>query len=690
MTSRSEAAEALLLNPHVRFAAAIGLIVVATIVAYSPAVPGGFIWDDDAHVTKPELRSARGLSRIWFDVGATQQYYPLLYSVFWIEHRCWGDRPVGYHVANIAMHLCAVVLVMLVVRWLLREKSVSWAEAAAYLSGAVFALHPVHVESVAWITEQKNTLSAVFYLGAMLSYLHFDRSRRRGSYGLATAFFAFSLLSKPVTVTLPAALLGVFWWLRGRLNWKRDVLPLLPWFAMSVASGLFAAWVEHDVIGAKGEEFQLSVAQRVLLPGRIVWFYLYKLFWPAELIFVYPRWDVNPAVWWQWLFPAGLLVLTMALAVCCRRSRAPLAAFLFFVGSLFPVLGFFNVYLFLYTFVADHFQYLPSLGVIALACGSIAAATKKMSSRVQSAALMAILPIILGLLTYRQCETYADIVTMYETTLRKNPDCWMAHNNFGVALDNQGRSQDAIAHYLQALKLRPNYPEACNNLGVTLNALGRHGEAAAFHRKALAIRPKYPEALHNLGLDLKAMGQFDDAIAAYRDALQMRPDFPEAYYDLGIALGAGGRIQDAIASYRQAIALRPNDAAAMSNLAAMLVKVGEIPEAIERSQQALVLDPKNPLTRLNLGIALGTSGRLKEAAEQFEQSERLQPDLIDAPWNLAMTYEAMGWSREATAAARRARKLAESSGQTGLVERMDRWMASRTGTMTSRPSSSAD
>lgn len=671
-------------------AAYAGLIVLVTVAAYSPSVRGGFIWDDDAHVTKPELRSAHGLYRIWFDVGATQQYYPLLYSVFWIEHRCWGDRPIGYHLANLAMHLCAVVLVMLIVRWLLREKSVPWADPAAYLTGAVFALHPVHVESVAWITEQKNTLSAVFYLGAMLSYLNFDRSRRRGSYGLATALFALSLLSKPVTVTLPAALLGVFWWLRGRLNWKRDLLPLLPWFALSVASGLFAAWVEHDVIGARGEEFHLSAAQRVLLPGRIVWFYLYKLFWPAELIFVYPRWDVNPAVWWQWFFPAALLVLTIFLAVNCRRSRAPLAAWLFFVGSLFPVLGFFNVYLFLYTFVADHFQYLPSLGVIALMCGSIAAGAMKASSRVRSAALMAILPIVLGILTYRQCETYADIVTMYETTLQKNPKCWMAHNNLGVALDNQGRSQDAIAHYRQALELRPNYPEACNNLGVTLHALGRHDEAAALHRTALAIRPRYPEALHNLGLDLKALGRLDEAIAAYREALRIRPEFPEAYYDLGIAQGAAGRFQDAIASYRQAISLRPTDALAMSNLAAMLAQAGEMPEAIERSRQALNLDPNNPLTHLNLGIALGTSGRLREAAEQFERTERLQPDLIDAPWNLAMTYEAMGMSTEATASARRARKLAAASGQAELVKRMDRWLASRPATTSSRPSSRSD
>ncbi len=248
--------------------ATVALIAIATIVACAPAVRGGFLWDDDAHVTKPELRSVHGLYRIWCDVGATQQYYPLVHSAFWVQHKLWGDSPPGYHAVNVALHAGAAVLVLLIVRRLLAERGVAWAEAGAFLTAAVFALHPVHVESVAWITELKNTLSAVFYLAALLTYLRFDRTRRPGLYWLAAALFVLGLLSKTVTATLPAALLVIFWWQRGQLAWKRDVAPLLPWFVLGAVSGLFTAWVEHNLIGAKGQAFELSAVQRLMLAWR--------------------------------------------------------------------------------------------------------------------------------------------------------------------------------------------------------------------------------------------------------------------------------------------------------------------------------------------------------------------------------------------------------------------------------------
>ena len=209
-------------------------LAAAVFITYQPCWHGGFIWDDESHVTRAELQSWHGLLRIWTDVAATTQYYPLLHSVFWLEHAAWGRAEIGYHLANLALHACVVVLVLAV----LRRLNVP----GAWLAAAIFALHPVQVESVAWITEQKNTLSAVFYLAAALCYLRFDRTRGRAWYAGAAALFIAALLSKTITGTLPGALLVIFWWQRGRLSWKKDVLPLAPFFLAGIRSPRLTAW----------------------------------------------------------------------------------------------------------------------------------------------------------------------------------------------------------------------------------------------------------------------------------------------------------------------------------------------------------------------------------------------------------------------------------------------------------------
>ncbi len=340
------------------------LVLLLTLVVYWPALNGSLLWDDDAHLTRAKLQSIDGLRRIWFQMGATQQYYPLLHSAFWLEHRLWGDSVLGYHLINVVWHMLAVTLVYAI---LTRLKI-----CGALLAAAIFAVHPVMVESVAWITEQKNTLSAVFYLSSMLVYLKFDQSRRPTNYCLAVVLFVLGLLTKTVTATLPAALLVIFWWQRGKLSWRRDVLPLLPFFAVGAVAGLLTAWVERTQIGATGSDFELSFLARCALAGRVIWFYLGKLFWPANLIFIYPRWTIDPTQAWQWIFSAAALALTIALFILHKRWRAPLAGWLLFCGTLFPVLGFLNVYPFVFSFVADHFQYLASLGIIVLIASAIA------------------------------------------------------------------------------------------------------------------------------------------------------------------------------------------------------------------------------------------------------------------------------------------------------------------------------
>ena len=337
------------------------LLVAATFLAYRPAWNGQPVWDDDAHMTKPELRSAAGLCRIWTQLGATQQYYPLVHTVFWLEHRLFGNATPGYHLLNILLHFFSALLLVTILRRLGIPGKAAW------LAGGIFALHPVMVESVAWITELKNTLSGVFSLGAALAYLKFDSERDKKHYAIALLFFLFGLLSKSVIVTLPAALLVVFWWKRGRIGWKRDVAPLLPFFAIGIISGVFTAWVERRYFGAEGSDFNLAFIDRCLIAGRAVWFYLYKLLWPANLIFIYPRWHIDATAVWQYLFPAAFLLAAVLFWRLRSRSRTPLAVLLYFTITLFPALGFFNVYPFRYSFVADHFQYLACIGPIAAA-----------------------------------------------------------------------------------------------------------------------------------------------------------------------------------------------------------------------------------------------------------------------------------------------------------------------------------
>jgi tetratricopeptide (TPR) repeat protein len=588
---------------------AAALVFCCTLLAYWPALEGGLLWDDAAHVTRPELRSLHGLWRIWFELGATQQYYPVLHSAFWIEYKLWGDAMLGYHLANLSLHAAAACLVLLIMRRLRLP--------GAWLAALIFALHPVCVESVAWITEQKNTLSTVFYLSAALLYLDFDETRRRSQYFLALALFVLALLSKTVTCTLPAVLLVVFWWRRGRLSWKRDVLPLLPWFALGTAGGLFTAWMERNYLGAEGPDFTLTLVERFLVAGRAVWFYLGKLVWPADLMFVYPRWRVELGDWWQYLFPLGALAALTGLGLLARRRRGPLAGALIFVGTLFPALGFFNVYPFVYTYVADHFQYTASLGIIVPAVSKLASAVRPGTRRLAVAAACLALA-ALGALTWQQCGMYRDFETLFRETLKRNPTCWMAHNNLGVFIgQTPGRTEEAIQHYREVVRLKPDYAMAHYNLGLALSqAPDRLPEAIEEYRSALRIGPDSAEAHNNLGLALSRIpGRLPEAIEEYRAALRIDPDSAEAHNNLGIALSnTPGRVSEAIPHFQAALRIKPDSAEIHNNLGGALSLVpGRLQEAIEEYRTALSIQSDYPDARYNLGLALS---RVPEATRR--------------------------------------------------------------------------
>ncbi|MGA2261409.1 MAG: tetratricopeptide repeat protein, partial [Acidobacteriota bacterium] len=474
-------------------------LILAALLAYQPAWHGGVLWDDNAHITRTALQSAHGLWRIWFDLGATQQYYPVVHSAFWFLHSLWGDNTLGYHIVNILLHALSAFLFALILRYL--------SVPGAWLAAVIFALHPVQVESVAWITELKNTLSGSLYLAAALVYLQFDSNRRRSLYALALTLFTFALFSKTVTATLPAALLVLFWWLRGHISLRRDVLPLTPFFALGTTGGLLTAWVEHNLIGAQGAEFSFSFLERILIAGRVVWFYLAKLFWPANLIFIYPRWHISQASISQYLFPLAAAALLAALWLLRNRSRAPLAALLLFGGALFPVLGFFNIFPFRFSFVADHFQYLASLPVIALAAAALSRLAEHWNLPTKPAA--AVLALALGgplaFLTWNQSRQYADAETLYRTTIDLNPSCWMAHSNLGMLKVNS-TLDEGVAHFKEALRLKPDLAETHSNLGYALQRMGKLKEAVTEYREAVRLKPDLAEAHNNLGNVLQKLG----------------------------------------------------------------------------------------------------------------------------------------------------------------------------------------
>ncbi len=598
------------------------LLLIFTTLAYLPALNGTPIWDDDAHITRPELRSWDGLIKIWTQPGSTQQYYPFVHTVFWAEHQLWGDAPLGYHLVNVLLHCFSALLLLQILRRL--EIPGAW------LAAAIFVLHPVQVESVAWISELKNTLSGVFYLGSGLAYLAFDRTRKLGPYLTSLALFVLGLLSKTVIATFPAALLVIFWWKRGKLSFKRDIWPLLPFFVLGVTAASFTAWIERSLIGADGGAYNFSFLERVLIAGRVVWFYLSKFFWPFDLIFIYPRWQINQSVWWQYLFPAALAAALAILVWLCRRRRGPLAGILFFIGTLVPVLGFLNVYPFRYSLVADHFQYLACLGIIVPISAGIMLALRRLrlGQLWTGYAFCSGLLIALTLLSRAQSEMYKDVETVWLTTIRKNPTAWMAHNNLGAVLLKKGQLDEAIDHFNTAIEIKSDEASAFANLGNALLQKGELGEAIFQYQKAVGLKPGDAGLHYNLANALLARGEVDDAIAEYQGTLAINPNSADAHNNLGAVLLQRGELDSAIDHYQKALEINPQDVRAEGNLAwalatspqstirkAIAVKLAE--HANEASGGA------NPLVLRILAAAYAQNGQFSDAVEIAQHALQL-------------------------------------------------------------------
>jgi tetratricopeptide (TPR) repeat protein len=645
-----------------QFALPALFLVGITVIAYLPALGGQFIWDDNNYVTENLwLRSLKGLGQIWFTPGAEPQFYPLSFTSFWVDYHLWKLNPLGYHLTNVLLQALNSVLLWTILRRLRAP--------GAWLAAAIFAVHPVNVESVAWITERKNVLAGVFYLSSALACLRFwlpdtvaatqpsagaDLGRWK-FYWLALLLYVGALLAKTAAVALPVAVLLVVWWKRGKLGW-REVVPMAPFFAAGITMGLFTMWVERHFVQAVGRDWTFSFPDRCLMAGHVVWFYLGKLAWPHPLIFVYPRWEIQAAQPLDYLPVLALVALVLILWIN-RRSwgRPALVALVYFLAVLFPVMGFFNVYFFRYSFVADHFQYLAAIGPLALAAAGLSRLFGYV--RLFKPALGAALVLVLGVLTWRQCSTLADMDTLWRTTLAQNPDCWMAHNNLGLLLKNQGRLGEAIEQYHEALQIAPNAWDALNDLGVALAANGQYEEAIQSYRHALQIKPDLAAVHNNLGHALAAEGKFDEAIECYRQAIGINPSFADALNNLGNALAAQGRVDEAIANYRQAIQINPEFTEALNNLGFALAAQGRFDEAITNYRRAIQIKPEDAAALDNLGVALAGEGRLDEAIKSYGEAIQVNPNRPEAYFHLGATLDQLNRTQEAVVQYRAALRL---------------------------------
>lgn len=518
--------------------ALIGLVLIA----YAPVLYNGYIWDDREWITENQtLFSPSAMSKIWFRFDSGPQYYPIVHTMFWCEARLWHMQAAGFHVVNVISHAANALLLVLLLSRL--------AVPGAWLAGFLFALHPVHVESVAWIAERKNVLSLFFYLLAALSYFQFawfrdgedvgerpSRKRRWVWYALALAAFVCSLLSKTATVTFPAAALLVIWWKRGRLA-SRDVLPLVPFFAVAFGLGLVTAWVETHHAVAKGENWAFGPVERILIAGRALWFYAGKLAWPHPLIFHYPRWNIDPHQWWQYIYPVAALVVIGALWIKRDRiGRGPLVAVLFFAGTLIPALGFFNVFAMVFSFVADHFQYHASIGLIVLFAAGCArmAASSKVRAKPGNAMLpylaCGVLLAVMGVLTFKQTQIYRSDETLFRDIVAKNPQAWMAQSNLAGILFDRHEDEEALQHLRLAAKASPGDSLPRQSLVRLLLYMGRKQEAAEAMRDTVMRLGAGDKPIIEQADNLLKSGNPDRALELYakvaEDTLQARQSRP--------------------------------------------------------------------------------------------------------------------------------------------------------------------
>jgi tetratricopeptide (TPR) repeat protein len=648
-----------------RIAILAAVLLSAIALAYARVRHAGFIWDDEQHLTQnPVIVGPLSFADIWTSVRAV--YYPLVLTTFWILHKFVGLAPLPYHALNVAWHAVSALLLWRVLTQL-RVRG-------PWLGAAIWALHPVVVQSVAWITEMKNTQSAAFYLLAISLFLQSRKApQRRLLYWLAVLSFAAAITSKPSTVMLPVVLALCMWWREGKVPWP-NFRALTPFFVISLVASAWTIWEQKFHAGATGPEWVQTPLQRILISADAIWFYLLKLIWPHPLIFIYPRWDVDPAQPLAYVPLAALVIVAIVLFVARSGLLRPVFfAFVYFVITLFPVLDFFDVYFFRYSFVSDHFQYLASMGPLALAGAALCMASDRFE-KVPTFAFPSAVLLILGALTFHQTAKYLDATTLYRATLAANPRCWMADYNLAIALKDRGELDEAITHYRHAIVTRADYADAHFNLARLLLEKGEINEALDHYRRAIEIRPTDADAHNNYGSALRELGQVDKAKHEYEIALKLRPSYTEARLNLASVLIQKGQLSEAIADLEETKRIQPKDPTVYTSLGNALMKAGRGREAAVEFNQALQLEPDAIATMNSLAWLLATAAdsTVRDGARAVELAKRADEITMHADpvilHTLAAAYAEAGRFEDALGTARRGMKLANQNGKSVIYD----------------------
>jgi Flp pilus assembly protein TadD len=624
------------------------LALIGTVfLAYIPVWWAGYVWDDNDHLTaNPCIVGPLGFLDIW--TTAQADISPLTQSTFWLEHAIWGLTPLPYHLINVLLHgACAVVL------WqVLRNLRIL----GAWLGAALWALHPVQVESVAWITEMKNTESGFFYLLSIWFYLKWSngegeaRTGREWNYPLALLFAALAMACKSSTVILPVVLCLCAWWKDGIWKW-RDLARTAPIFLMSIIASGVTMWTQKQQFAiAVDARVVRAVPERLAGAGDAVWFYLGKVIWPHPLVTIYPHWQIDTGSAFSYL--PLLAVIALLLILWIKRaswSRPWLFAFAYFLVALLPVLGLVDNPIFRYSLVFDHLQYLASIGPLALVGAGFTRWTEFAipENFALRTALAAGLLSVLACLSWQRSWVYENRQALWTDTLIHSPDSWAAHNGLGNALLENGNVDEAITQFRDALKIDPNYVEAYDNLGSALVKKGHITEAIEHFEKAIELQPAYSEAHYNLGNALLQKGRADDAISEFHEALKINPSYAEAHYNLGSALLDKGEIEGAMSEYRKAVTLKPDDAEAHMNLGDALLQLGQVDDATAEYRKAISIRPNYADAYNNLGLVYAQQRQVDEAKAQFQKAIQLDPNLAEAHRNLGVAYFQEGQVNEA-------------------------------------------
>ena len=673
-------------------------LTLGTLAAYLPVSRNGFVNYDDSDYVTANLHVQSGLkweNIAWaFTTGHASNWHPLTWVSHMADCQLFGENAGAHHLVSLLFHAANTLLVFLVLR------RMTGALGRSALVAALFALHPLHVESVAWVSERKDVLSAFFFLLTIWAFViyveksnllrqkHYGGQAVRGPepkvgkvqevtgaegrvtqtseargqgrgfwYGIALLLFALGLMSKPMLVTAPFVLLLLDYWpLRrvargecgvtgagGQSSIPGLILEKMPFFLLSVVSSVITFLAQKH-----GGAVSTSISMGARIANALVSYvrYLGKLFWPENLSVLYPHPGQWPAL--QVIFSAALLLGIFAVVtVLARRQPYLVVGWLWFFGTLVPVIGLVQVGI---QSMADRYMYVPMIGLLIMLVWGIGEALPRQHRSAAAQVIGSALALaVCACLTWRQVLFWRNSETLFRHTTQVTRDNYLAYNNLGFYLSGQGRVVEAMDDYRMALKINPNYEDARNNLGYALAGQKKYAEAIAQYEAALRVKPNHVEVHNNLGNALAETGKTEDAIEHYRIALAQKSDHADAHNNLGIALAMQGKFDDAISQFRDAIRYKPNYASAHSNLGNALAIQHKMEEAIKEYQESLRLNPEDPQAHNNLGNALSEEGRTAEAIGHYTEALRLKADNPEAHFNLGMALARQGKRQEAVA-----------------------------------------